>query len=260
MFNFHEQIKQLLALLAELLEYSSSWKIKTLSELGREVLVYSVHSGMLVRHYERPQFYLSLDLCAAECHSSRELLIAIGWLLAEENLLRRLYLQENVGVRSFPDVCQKVSVREQLSGSNQEMEWTQRLEEHLNRLLWNMGRCRMATKQLFWKQREIAKLTHKIHTSTQGKSLDKTGICLSPADVYILRYGDELRKVNMAVIIGWAEGGRSNEKYHDMVLGENECLKQPVFARSTIQDDVVAGFHSLFESLTNLYSLTLLGH
>ncbi|PIK62890.1 hypothetical protein BSL78_00125 [Apostichopus japonicus] len=195
-FNKREAVGPLLSLLAELIDFSTATQCAKSPQFNREETVYVVHSGMLSRHFQRRQFYLCLDIDNSTCHSSRELLIAIGWLICTESLLKQmLFSKETSSLRSFPDVSHKLQERKiYMINTREDMEAPSSFEQYLNGLVWNMGKCRLATKQWYWKEQEIVKLAHKIHVATQGVSLAKNRVCLSPADVTILRYKDKLEK------------------------------------------------------------------
>lgn len=185
----------MLILLGELLEFSTTSELSKIFPDYKNDLIYSLHSKLVAKQYTRKNFYDSLDLVKARCNSSQELLIAVGWLIATEDLLKRMILKDMHRLPFYPDVTQKLEEVRYRVKTIRDSSQTENMEGKLNQLIWDIGRCQMSSKQLHWKQREIVRLVHKIHSSTHGVSLTKDGFHLSPADVFVLRFEAELQKV-----------------------------------------------------------------
>lgn len=193
-FNKEDATGPMLILLGELLEFSTTEKLSKIFTEYKNDLIYSLHSKLLAKQYTRQTFYDSLDLVNSRCNSSQELLIAVGWLIATEDLLKRMVLKDMHRLPFYPDVTQKLEEGRYCVKTVRDSSQTVDVEGKLNQLIWDIGRCQMASKQLHWKQLEVVRLVHKIHSSTHGVSLTKDRLHLSPADVFVLRFEAELQK------------------------------------------------------------------
>ncbi|XP_062947941.1 tubulin epsilon and delta complex protein 1 isoform X1 [Cynocephalus volans] len=115
---------------------------------------------------------------------SRELLLAVSWLLARGPLLERLLAQTRVQLGDEMPVCEcKVLASSGPSAPHVEAEGP----VDIRRVQWLMGQLRFRWRHLLCSQQEQCSLLSKIHVYTRGCHSDRSFGHLSVAETEMLR-------------------------------------------------------------------------
>ncbi|XP_022086091.1 uncharacterized protein LOC110976800 [Acanthaster planci] len=200
-FNKPEAVAPLWSLLSSLISYSNCKCIGsgacTSHQATSSDVVSSTKHAMWSEGYRCHRFHrLPNDMS----HGSRELLLALGWLLAKTDVLRDLAIEDSThmvdtGHLHAEEVLQLRKQREEemkkIRGSVDDARGTSCSG---NYLAWLVGQYRMKIRRLYLQQQELCNLTHQIHAATQGISATTDTPHLSPLEVFILRHAEYSKK------------------------------------------------------------------
>ncbi|XP_064623209.1 tubulin epsilon and delta complex protein 1-like [Lineus longissimus] len=170
---------------------------KALAELSKtEIVVY------VKREMQRYGF-VSKDFATLQndmSSGSRELLLALGWLMCKENVIDKF--MKNRGLEIGEDTFllhQSEFVQGQGDGDkpSNTMQPPKGCDPpgKIKYLLWLNGKLRMKMRELLALQVEKNKLFHKVHEATEGISSTPDRDHLSMLEVYLLRHPEALKKM-----------------------------------------------------------------
>lgn len=192
-FDKNEAVGPLWKLLFELLyflehEVIDEVAVKACNDLSQEELVVFVKRTMQDRGFLSHEFsQLPNDMSAG----SRELLLALAWLLCSEFIVDKF--MENCASPldyEFPKQEMQVSTPHTLtSGRNLSAVDKVKQLQLLN------GKLHQSLKRLYCLQREKTRFQHKVHVSTQGVVTSPDNPHLSVLELHLLRHPDYLKKI-----------------------------------------------------------------
>lgn len=211
-FNQQSVTEPMWQTLCSFLGFHKTRKLKSSQRLGaveRSQLVSVCQHEMFIRGYGAREFFgLPCDMS----RGSREVLLAIGWLIAKENVLEKFtcYIEPiNTEDPPFdPSLCGNFpSTRAGLELPIKSRETlTQRVSQYTQHLVWMNGKLNASLRMLLSSRNEYAKLSSKIHAATcwtssksQGGSQKSVSKHLSALDVYLLRNPKQMAKYQAAL-------------------------------------------------------------
>ncbi|XP_074657566.1 tubulin epsilon and delta complex protein 1-like [Tubulanus polymorphus] len=195
-FNRDEATRPFWVLLFELL-YFVKYKtvdeipVKAIQDLSQEEIVVYVKREINRYGFTCHDFNtLPNDMSSG----SRDLLLALGWLLCKESIIDQFMQRRGIDIGEdtalFHSLDKEASYK--LANNN---NWSNDPSEKVKYLLWLNGKLHSKMKQLYALQMEKTKYIHKIHESTQGVSTTPDRSHLSMLEVYLLRHPDALKKM-----------------------------------------------------------------
>lgn len=127
---------------------------------------------LVLKGYNSSEFY---SLPTDNTTGSRELLLALMWVIAKENALSVL-TQECVRrsplCREYPDIAEQQTSgnKQNVHGLKTESKQLLNLEDQINYCLWLANRIRYNLNQIHDLEDQRIKNTHKVHEATAGSS------------------------------------------------------------------------------------------
>ena len=190
-------------------------RVARTDENNRRMVTFCKHE-MFYKGYRVVNFF---QLPGDMTYGSRELLLALGWLIAKENIVGKVV--NNVKPLVFEDPPVKVSLLERIPlpaamGSFGTVAGEQiRLNpaELGNYMLMCYGKLHSCLKSLVAAQREYTILINKMHSIPNPKKSENSSH-MSPLDVYFLRHPSELSQYqrelerfcsNVKAFLHWSE-------------------------------------------------------
>ncbi|XP_072165047.1 tubulin epsilon and delta complex protein 1-like [Diadema setosum] len=189
-FDHQEAVPPLWALLGQLLELNlpiPSSQGEHTSNQNRD----KIKSFMLQSGYSCPEFYVDTDIGA------RELLLAVGWLLARTNFLNNQVKTQLLN-RSLPSSTSHLhknqSTRERMVQKEKASKGSS-AEDQARLLVWMMGRLRLSIKSLHWEQQAFCSYLHRVHEATQGVSTCPQRLPhLTAWETFLLRHPQHMKQ------------------------------------------------------------------
>lgn len=228
-FDKDEAAQPLWRLLFELLYFLETGTIdevviKACSELTIEEQVVFVKQELQGKGFYSRQFsQLPNDMSSG----SRELLLALSWLLCTERVIDKF--MENcaspIDEDSYTPDVQRVNL-EGVSGTH-EGSTTLPVVEKLQRLQLLNGKLHLSLKRLYAIHRERSRLQHRVHDSTVGVSLAPDRNHLTVMEVHLLRHPEYLKKLlkllekdneRLQIMISWKDHEEIFWKWMESVL------------------------------------------
>lgn len=228
-FDKDEAVPALWRLLFELLYYLDHGTIdevviKARSELTTQEQVVYVKQELQGKGFYSRQFsQLPNDMS----RGSRELLLALAWLLCAEKVIDKF--MENCASPIEEDDYTPDVQRVDLEGSSGSLEApaTMSAIEKLQRLQLLNGKLHLSLKRLYALHRERTRLQHRVHDSTIGVSLTPDRNHLTVLEVHLLRHPEYLKKLlkllekdneRLQIMIAWKDHEDIFWKWMESVL------------------------------------------
>lgn len=236
-FNQDNDIFQLWKLLYELVCWLHEQKVQCCNDLENGK-IYELKKKMKLFGYNSSSF-LKLDLTSKFC--SRELLLAVGWLMAKYNLINML--ASNFITFSIIN-CEDTSC----ISKEQKLKKFCCSEKNLqcfNQIIWSLRHLKYTLNSLSTVQQRRIKYLHEIHLKTQGKGLTHDSIHLSMLEGIIINTTDlqkqfleQLEKERKFFIayIQWKEGEKIFWKWMEsiIILKNKECSKNQSVRKNSV--------------------------
>ncbi|KAK3588755.1 hypothetical protein CHS0354_024237 [Potamilus streckersoni] len=128
---------------------------------------------------------------------SRELLLALAWLLCTKNIIEKFMEKCSSPIDDDIYEFQRDGLDQSTNSSQLSHSLTGKLTavQKVQQLQQLNGKLRFSLRQLYALQSERTRIQHRIHESTQGVSLSGDKKHLSVMEVYLLRNPEHLKKI-----------------------------------------------------------------
>ncbi|ESO86149.1 hypothetical protein LOTGIDRAFT_235524 [Lottia gigantea] len=197
-FNKNEAVRVLWKLLFELIYFCKYGEIDE-ATIKAQFKLTPEEKCVYVKQELQHLGYLLPDFACLSNHGntgSRELLLALGWLMCQQNILEKFMqkcsspLDDDTSIfyESYLDTDNKHSA---LFQSSYKIE----PQAKIQKLLMLNGKLQLNLRRMYALQIQDANLSHKIHTCTNGVTLSTYRNHLTPFEVRLLRYPNHLKKM-----------------------------------------------------------------
>lgn len=190
------------------------------ASLGPEALAHWVKSALSSQGYQRPAL---ARLPEDGSQGSRELLLALSWLLARGPLLERLLAQTRVRLGDEVPALECPPQCESLAGPGPAVEAEGPVD--VRRVQWLLGKLRLRWRGLASRQREHSALLSKIHGYTHGchslghLSVTETEALRDPENGRQLLQALESENARLEAAVRWRACELVYWQWMDTVLG-----------------------------------------